>query len=411
MSRAVKRALRSTFVFALIVTGVLALGSPGGAASPASACSLKAETPVPSSELVYLLQRGEQKVSTRTRDRAAAILCERLQKIGIAGAEVDAEGQRQIHVVLPGPRDSDAVDRLAQRLAVPGRVGFYQWEADLIGPERAIGGHPGKQPPAGALVRAEREWKAAGRAVHRGAERRLIFAGAFPGAYGAVRLASKLAPRRHCAGCAAQTPRFYMFDRTPAHRLIAGPVSKRAELGRRKQGASVVLKVPVGVAIVSEQPSDETGELISAADPGWFALRDRPALTDSGIVDPRQEVDEIGRPNVTFGFTKKGRADFQRVTRAIAQCGQSGALGPVTTEAAGALSCHLAVILDDEVRTRPIINFAENPDGIDGRTGAQISGGLDNIREAQYLAAVLGAGSLPIELKPVRERPRPIQNS
>jgi hypothetical protein len=44
-----------------------------------------------------------------------------------------------------------------------------QWESDLIGPERTIGGHPGKQPAAGALARAEREWKAAGRAIHRGA--------------------------------------------------------------------------------------------------------------------------------------------------------------------------------------------------------------------------------------------------
>ncbi len=391
MSRASKRALRSTFAFALIVTGALALGSPGGAASPALACPLKAETSVPSFELVYLLRRGEQKVSAGTRTRAAAILCERLQRIGIAAAEVDAEGLRQIRVVLPGQRNSDAVDRLAQRLAVPGRVGFYQWETDLIGPERAIGGHPGKQPQAGALVRAEHEWKTAGRGVHSSAERRLIFAGAFPGAYGAVRLASKLAPRRHCAACAVQTPRFYMFDRTPAHRLIAGPVSERAEL-RRRGGNNIVLEVPVGIAIVTEQPSSETGELIAAAEPGWFALRDRPAVTDSDIVDPRQETDEVGAPDVIFGFTKKGRTAFRRVTREIAQCGRSGALGPVTSSAAEELSCHLAVILDGEVRTRPIINFAENPDGIDGRTGAQISGGFDNIGEARSLAAVLGTG-------------------
>jgi SecD/SecF fusion protein len=193
-----------------------------------------------------------------------------------------------------------------------------------------------------------------------------------------------------------------MFDRTPAHRLIAGPVSRRAELDRAKRGESITLKVPLGIAIVAEQPSSETGELISGAEPGWFALRDRPALTSSDIVDPTQEIDEFGQPSITFGFTKRGRFAFQRVTRAIAQCGQSGALGPVTAEAAEALSCHLAVILDGEVRTRPIINFAENPDGIDGRTGAQISGGLNNIRQAQYLAAVLGAGSLPIELTLVR---------
>lgn len=403
MSTLARRALRFTFVFAPIVVGALAIGSPVGTASPDLACPLESDSPVPSFELEYRLQRGEQKVSTSTRDRAVAILCQRLQGIGVAGGEVGADGQRQIRVVLPGQRSSEDVARLAQRLAVPGRLGLYQWEADLIGPERAIGGHPGKQPAAGALARAEREWRTAGRAIDRSAERRLVFAGAFPGAYGAVRLASELTPRRHCVACAARTPRFYMFDRTPAHRLIAGPVSKRAELGPRRQG-DIVLKVPVGVAIVSEQPSDETGELISAADPGWFALRDRPALSGGDIVDPRQEIDEVGEPSITFGFTKKGRSAFQRVTRAIAQCGQSGALGPVTTEAAEALSCHLAVILDGEVKTRPVINFASFPDGIDGRAGAQISGGFDNVGEARYLAAVLGAGSLPIELTLARTR-------
>jgi SecD/SecF fusion protein len=411
MSRAVRRALRSTFIFALIVGGTLVLGSAGGAASPELACSLEPQSPSPSFELVYLLQRGEQKVSTRTRDSAATILCERLRKIGITAAEVHPEGPRQIRLVLPGQRNSDGVSRLAHLLAAAGRLGFYQWEADLIGPERVIGGHPGKQPETEALARAEREWKTAGRGVHRGAERRLVFAGAFPGAYGAVRLASKLAPRRHCVACSALTPRFYMFDRTPAHRLIAGPVTKRAELGRSKRGDSTVLKVPPGIAIVSEQPSNETGEILSAAEPGWFALRDRPALTSVDIVDPRQELDEVGRPNVTFGFTKKGRTAFQRVTREIARCGQSGVLGSVTAEEAEALSCHLAVILDGEVKTRPIINFAYNPDGFDGRTGAQISGGFNNIREAQYLAAVLGAGSLPIKLTLVRQGPAAVQNS
>ncbi len=56
-------------------------------------------------------------------------------------------------------------------------------------------------------------------------------------------------------------------------------------------------------------------------------------------------------------------------------------------------------MLDNEVKTRPIINFAENPDGIDGRTGAQISGGFTSISEAQDLATILQIGALPINLK------------
>jgi SecD/SecF fusion protein len=395
-----KRSGRLLLALALISGSAVALSSAGGAAGAAIPCATEPETP--SFELVYLLRAGEEKVTARTRGRTAAILCSRLRRIGIADAEVSLRGKWRIRVVLPQRRGDD-IRRVVDRLGAPGQLGFYQWEANLIGPERAIGGHPGRPPKARALARAEREWKATGRPTNRGAERRLIFAGAFPSAYGAVRLASKQAGRRRCAECSASMPHFYMFDRSPAHRLIAGPVSARAELRHVRRGSMIVLKVPVGTTIVSEQPSSGSGELLSTAKPGWFALHDRPALTAVDIVDPKQELNEIGQPNVTFGFTEKGRQAFQRVTRAIAQCGQSKALGPVTVAEAEALSCHFAVILDGEVKTRPIINFADNPDGIDGRTGAQISGGFNNIRQAQDLVAVLRAGPLPIELTLVRQ--------
>ena len=265
------------FVLALIAGTTMGSSSAGSVASADPACST--DPGIPSLELVYLLQRGERAVTARSRSVASAVICDRLQRIGIGAAEVDVQGKRRIRVVLPGRRRSRDARYLADRLAVPGQLGLYQWEARLIGPERAIGGHPGKAPKPGALSRAEREWKMAGRSIRRPEERRLILAGAFPGAYGAVRLASEQSPRGPCAACSALTPRFYRFDRTPAHRLIAGPVSNRAELRRGKRGDDIVLKVPVGVAVVSEQPSDQFGGVLSAAEPGWFALRGGPALS------------------------------------------------------------------------------------------------------------------------------------
>ena len=59
-------------------------------------------------------------------------------------------------------------------------------------------------------------------------------------------------------------------------------------------------------------------------------------------------------------------------------------------------------MLDREVVSRPFIDYRENPDGIDGRTGAQISGGF-KLQEAQDLANVLKTGALPIDLKPISE--------
>jgi SecD/SecF fusion protein len=133
-------------------------------------------------------------------------------------------------------------------------------------------------------------------------------------------------------------------------------------------------------------------------EPGWFALRDRPALSGPDIVNPNQEVDEFGRPNVTFGFTAKGRVAFERLTRKIAKRGRAAATGPVDGYGAEALSGHIATVFDGEVKTRPIINFADFPNGIDGRTGAQISGGFPNIRAAQDFVTELRIGGLPINM-------------
>ncbi|MGE0068328.1 MAG: protein translocase subunit SecF, partial [Solirubrobacterales bacterium] len=146
-------------------------------------------------------------------------------------------------------------------------------------------------------------------------------------------------------------------------------------------------------------PTDEEGTVDPTAQPGWYALKDDPALSGTDITDPEQTYGQFNEPQVSFKFTDKGRESFQEITRRIAQRGQAQAIGPVAGEQAAALSGHFAVILDNEVKTRPIINFSENPDGIDGRTGAQISGGFKDIGEAQDLAKTLQIGALPINLK------------
>ena len=151
--------------------------------------------------------------------------------------------------------------------------------------------------------------------------------------------------------------------------------------------------------VVSELPSDSTGKVIEDAEPGWFALHDEPALSGKEITNPKQERDEAGQPNVNFQFTDSGQEAFQEVTRRIALRGQARAIGPVSSETAEQLSGRFAVVLDNEVKTRPLINFLENPDGIDGRNGAQISGGFQSIQEAQDLATFLQIGALPINLK------------
>src|SRR5918996_1086383 len=133
----------------------------------------------------------------------------------------------------------------------------------------------------------------------------------------------------------------------------------------------------------------------------WFVIRDRPNLSGDEIRNPEQNFDPTTgqEPVVTFDFTDSGREAFSSVTKEIAQRGLQNAPPGVAgdVEAASQFSGHFAIVLDQEIKSRPIINFVENPNGIDGRTGAQISG-IGDLQEAQDLAEILQIGALPIDL-------------
>ena len=100
-------------------------------------------------------------------------------------------------------------------------------------------------------------------------------------------------------------------------------------------------------------------------------------------------------PIVTFNFTDKGRKAFQNITREISQRGQDNSLPGDNPQHA---SQHFAIVLDNELISAPYINYREHPDGIDGSTGAQISGSF-TIDSAQDLAKILKIGALPIRLE------------
>jgi SecD/SecF fusion protein len=396
-----RHVVRSTFLLALIV-GIMAALSGYGAGEEAEAdCSVTPQGP--SLELLYRLEAGEEPVSASTRDEAVAIACERLRVIGGGEGEIRPLAKKRVRVLLPRTGDVAASDRVVDQIGVAGQLYFYDWEPNLIGPERIVGGNPGTEPPVYATRRAKREWSAAGRNPNRPANSGLILAGAFPTVYGAVKLASEQKPRVRCAACSASSPRFYMFDRSTAHQLIAGPATTRSDLRgdaahQPNRHNGIVLKVPVGTVIVSEQPIGRLGAPIASAEPGWYALKDRFALSGDNITDPKQEFDLYHQPNVTFGFTEKGRVAFQQLTRVVAFRGQARAIGPVGSGAAEMLSGHIALVVDGEIKTRPIINFAQNPDGIDGRVGAQISGGFGGVQEARDLVAILKIGALPVNM-------------
>jgi SecD/SecF fusion protein len=344
-------------------------------------------------------------ITDTSMSRAVDIIREGCDQLGVSEIEVSRVGSDQIQVGIPG---ATSVGKATECATKPARLFFFDWEPSLIGREHAIGGKPGREPPGAALREAEAEWKRAGRDPTNPQDERLIHSGALASEYAAVKLASEQERVADCPKC-SEPDTYYFFEKQKPHRLIEGPEFAEKDLfvaptgKKRKRSSGIVIKVPQGTAVVAEEPQNSSGETIEGAEAGWYALKDEPALSGTEITGPKQEFGPNHEPNVTFGFTDEGRDAFHEVTRNIARRGQESSIGVPGSEEVEALSGHFAVVLDNEVKTRPIINFAENPDGIDGRTGAQISGGFNSVGEAQELAAFLQRGALPINLKLISE--------
>ncbi len=358
-------------------------------------------------ELVYQGQPvgNSTEVSSQDIEDSIGIIEKRTNQLGVSESEVARLGNEEITVSLPGITDAN---RAAEQVGSTAQLYFYDWEPNLVGPERTIGGHPGKTIPKGPIKEAEKRWEEAGRKVKSVENAQLIAAGAYPTAYDAAQAAAEQTPDEKCEECAVGRPQYYLFERAEPHKLVAGPELKEKDLfisptGEKRPKNGIVVEIPTGYVLVSEYPHDEENKIDETAEPGWYVLKDKPSLSGNDISEPEAKTGQLGEPIVTFNFSGDGQSKFHEVTRKIAQRGQANSIGSIGTEQAGAQSGHFAVILDNEVQSRPIVNFAENPDGIDGREGAQISGGFNSLGEAQELATTLQIGALPINLKLISE--------
>jgi SecD/SecF fusion protein len=128
-----------------------------------------------------------------------------------------------------------------------------------------------------------------------------------------------------------------------------------------------------------------------------FTLPSNPDDTLFGkeVSSANQDFDTTtGGPIVTMSFTGKGQKEFQTITAKLAQRGKSESqLNPSNPQSD--YFQHFAIILDGKLESFPLIDFTQNPNGISGDTGAEISG-IQSISEAKRIAIVLQSGSLPV---------------
>jgi SecD/SecF fusion protein len=102
-------------------------------------------------------------------------------------------------------------------------------------------------------------------------------------------------------------------------------------------------------------------------------LEDDSELSGSDIKNPEQNIDQqTQQPIVTMEFTDRGRKAFASATKREAQRG-AGVLLPPGSPRDAAFQ-RFAITLDNQIVSLATIDFQENPEGIDGRTGAQING-------------------------------------
>ncbi len=320
---------------------------------------------------VQLVYQGEptpqqKTVTAEAVQRALDIIRQRVDAFGVAEPEIQQVGREQIEVNLPGVANAE---RAAQQVGSTAQLFFYDWEANIL----------------------DQNCKTDDTQVNGGQQ-------AITGFYNAVRQASSCDALKDSNNVESASPRFYAFDKVSKKPLNNGQASDSkegavADLTDAQRKRATVLEVPEGILVIRDQKASA-----SAPDPDrWWVIRDNPSLSGTDIKNPEQTFDQRGgnQPIVTFEFTDKGRRAFQEITSRIAQRGADNALLNTDPEAA---SQHFAIVLDNDLVSAPFINFRENPDGIDGSTGAQISGGF-TIQSAQDLAKILQIGALPIKLE------------
>jgi len=357
-------------------------------------------------ELVYEGQPTPQvpTVTPQAIDDALETIRKRTDVLGVAEPEIQKAGSRQISIGLP---DVENADRAIEQVGTTAQLQFYDWEPNVLTDREVYAG--GK-----ALFQAV---EAASRAEPK-AERSDVVPG------------SGDTPREADQQNNTANDRYYLFgpdqlpigpDGEPLRTGEYQPSSSCQELlseyearpGAPKRYAegtecrrqlerlgpagppagSRVIKVPGGVIVVEQERAPNQPPQIKR----FTVLEDDSELSGKDIKNPEQSFDQnTNEPIVTMEFTDTGREAFARVTKRIADRG-SRIVRPPGTPPENAFQ-RFAITLDNQIVSLATIDFIQNPEGIDGRTGAQIEG-IGTIEETQDLAESLRIGALPIDLK------------
>jgi SecD/SecF fusion protein len=330
-----------------------------------------------------------QKLTSGDLDRSVEIMRQRVDKLGVSEPEIRKQPPDQIVIELPGVKNASDASKLLGKTA---KLELYDLETSLVAPSISAAGVPVPSTSLYTLLNRVKEKAAEGR----------------PEAY-------------------------YLFD--DKHRLVAGPLQTKAQLEQRAnatllqrvnaaraakkplpKGPSSVdlndlpqgwamLGVPAKMTVVSCSPTSATVCPPGQAPTGttWFLFKYEPDSTAEGgpwpqmtgdmlkLSGTRQDFDTTtGEAIVTMQFTGQGNKRFRDITRAEAVRGSLRGQEQ-----------HFAIVLDNEIRSFPQIDFRKYPDGIDPTGGGAQITGMSSTKEAKNLAIVLQTGALPVNFRTI----------
>jgi SecD/SecF fusion protein len=385
MSDRRRNALVLALVAALVIVSLLVtFGIPGVTKPRKTQLGLDLKGGV---ELIFQGRAtGNSKVDATTINQAISIIQSRVNQLGVSNATVTSAGNNEIDVSLAGVKN---VAQAEAEVGTTAQLYFYDWEADVIGPNGKPAG------PNNFAVSGDSDLSTADGGNPGGSSAALS-------EYDAVLRAAKQ-PAHHYPIESAPYGTYYYVD--PVKKTVITVTGETARTRAQAIGyleadvAQAGKKLPADAKLIYVKPGTVVRQALTPTDNQdsgydfYYVLRDDAKISGKDVSNPLASQDPTtGQEVVSFGFKGPATQAFENVTATLARRGQATTIGDNNNFQ------HFAVTLDQRLITVPYIDFTQYPNGItDASSGSEISGNF-TIATAQQLANLLASGALPISL-------------
>jgi SecD/SecF fusion protein len=334
------------------------------------------------------------KLTSSDLDRAVSIMRNRVDKLGVASPEIRKQGTDQIVIQLAGVHNPE---QAAAIIGSTAQLELYDLEPALVPPSVSATGQP--QATQNLYELLSRVQAAAKNSK--------------PSGYVLFKPVKVKTTTGTGKNKKTKTTVVWVKAAGPTDTLHRDKLTGNAGLldasGGKVPAGDKVLPVPQNTIVITCSaksavvcPGDPTG-LPPAANTDYYLFKhgpypnDRygpyPNLTgkDLNLSGTRQDFDPANnQPVVLIQFNGKGNKAFYNVSKNEAVRGSIKGTPQ-----------HFAIVLDNEIRSFPQIDYTQYPNGINPTgTGAQITG-MASLKEAQNLALVLQTGALPVKFVPL----------